>query len=53
MYDAVLLFSQALKDMPFTFTTEPVFCKDTKSIWKFGVQIMEKMKSVNNKFQYY
>lgn len=47
MRDAVMLFTQALKDMPKNFTTKEVDCMDTDETWEFGTQFIEKMKSVN------
>ena len=45
MRDAVLLFTQALKDMPNNFTTTPMDCF-TPDEWDFGIQLMNKTKSV-------
>lgn len=47
MRDAVMLFTQALKDMPKNFTTKEVDCMVTDETWEFGTQFIEKMKSVN------
>lgn len=47
MRDAVLLFTQALKDMPIAnFSSSTVDCADKYSYWEFGPPIVEKMKSV-------
>lgn len=47
MHDAVILFTQALKDMPKNFTTEIIACNIPTSTWVQGQQIMKKMKSVS------
>ncbi|XP_065222052.1 glutamate receptor ionotropic, kainate 2-like isoform X2 [Planococcus citri] len=46
MHDAIILFTQALKDMPRNFTTDIISCNFPESTWEQGPQIMNKMKSI-------
>lgn len=50
MRDAVLFFTEALRDMPKNFTTKPVDCFNPDDTWQFGPKIVDKMKSVNLKY---